>query len=115
MVERCRHFRESVARIEPRGQDRSEQTGRLCSRGQRQFIMFEDKEIKDVVVTELKRFDDARGWLSELYRRDQIAAEFFPAMAYVSATRPGVTRGPHEHVDQADLFCFMGPSNFKLR
>jgi dTDP-4-dehydrorhamnose 3,5-epimerase len=77
--------------------------------------MFEDKEIKDVVVTELKRFDDARGWLSELYRRDQIAAEFFPAMAYVSATRPGVTRGPHEHVDQADLFCFMGPSNFKLR
>jgi len=26
-----------------------------------------------------------------------------------------VTRGPHEHVDQADLFCFIGPSNFKLR
>ena len=26
-----------------------------------------------------------------------------------------MTRGPHEHVDQADLFCFFGPSNFKLR
>ena len=36
-------------------------------------------------------------------------------MAYISSTNPGVTRGPHEHVDQADLFCFIGPSNFKLR
>ena len=26
-----------------------------------------------------------------------------------------MARGPHEHVDQADLFCFLGPSNFKLR
>jgi dTDP-4-dehydrorhamnose 3,5-epimerase len=41
--------------------------------------------------------------------------EFYPVMSYVSSTQPGVTRGPHEHVDQADLFCFMGPSNFKLR
>jgi dTDP-4-dehydrorhamnose 3,5-epimerase len=36
-------------------------------------------------------------------------------MAYISSTFPGVTRGPHEHLDQADLFCFLGPSNFKLR
>jgi dTDP-4-dehydrorhamnose 3,5-epimerase len=36
-------------------------------------------------------------------------------MAYISSTQPGVTRGPHEHVDQADFFCFIGPSNFKLR
>ena len=36
-------------------------------------------------------------------------------MAYKSSTEPGVARGPHEHVDQADLFCFIGPSNFKLR
>lgn len=41
--------------------------------------------------------------------------EFYPVMAYTSSTDPGVTRGPHEHVDQADLFCFIGPSNFKLR
>ena len=41
--------------------------------------------------------------------------EFHPAMAYISSTTPGITRGPHEHVDQADLFCFIGPSNFKLR
>jgi dTDP-4-dehydrorhamnose 3,5-epimerase len=77
--------------------------------------MFEDGDIKDVVVTDLGRYDDNRGWLSELFRRDQIDEEFFPVMSYVSSTRPGVTRGPHEHVDQADLFCFIGPSNFKLR
>ena len=48
-------------------------------------------------------------------RQDELDAEFLPAMAYISSTKAGVTRGPHEHVDQADLFCFMGPSNFKLR
>lgn len=78
-------------------------------------LKFEDGEIKDVVVTDLRKFKDDRGWLSELFRRDQIDEEFFPAMCYVSATGPGVTRGPHEHVDQADLFCFIGPSNFQLR
>ncbi len=76
---------------------------------------FQSGEIKDVVVRELRRFDDRRGWLTELFRHDELAAEFFPAMAYISSTRPGVARGPHEHVDQADLFCFIGPSNFKLR
>jgi dTDP-4-dehydrorhamnose 3,5-epimerase len=76
---------------------------------------FEPGDIHDVIVRPLPRFNDARGWLSELFRRDDLPAEFFPAMAYVSSTNPGVTRGPHEHVDQADQFCFIGPSNFKLR
>lgn len=76
---------------------------------------FQNGEINDVVVRELRRFNDGRGWLTELFRHDELAAEFFPAMAYISSTRPGVTRGPHEHIDQADLFCFIGPSNFKLR
>ena len=76
---------------------------------------FEVGEINDVVVRSLQKFRDARGWLSELFRDDELAAEFFPKMAYVSSTKAGVTRGPHEHVDQADLFCFLGPSNFKLR
>ncbi len=77
--------------------------------------MFREGEIKDVVVRDLRKFKDDRGWLSELFRQDESDAEFFPAMAYTSATLPGVTRGPHEHVDQADMFCFLGPSNFKLR
>ena len=81
----------------------------------RKAEQFKQGEIKDVVVRELKKFNDRRGWLSELFRHDEMAAEFYPAMSYISSTNPGVTRGPHEHVDQADLFCFLGPSNFKLR
>ena len=76
---------------------------------------FREGEIKGVVVSRLNRAFDSRGWLAELFRKDDLAEEFFPAMAYISSTNPGITRGPHEHVDQADLFCFIGPSNFKLR
>jgi dTDP-4-dehydrorhamnose 3,5-epimerase len=76
---------------------------------------FTEANIQDVVVRDLRKFKDERGWLTELFRQDDLAAEFFPAMAYISSTLPGVTRGPHEHVDQADLFCFLGPSDFQLR
>lgn len=64
-------------------------------------------QINDVVITPLKPYDDPRGWLLELYRKDELAAPYHPAMAYVSLTRPGITRGPHEHIDQADLFAFV--------
>lgn len=73
-----------------------------------------DCPIDGIVIRELKRFDDDRGWLLELFRSDDVKPEFFPTMSYVSMTRPGVARGPHEHVDQADLFCFIGPSTFRL-
>lgn len=76
---------------------------------------FKRGQIRDVVVRDLRKFVDERGWLAELFRHDELAEEFYPTMAYISSTQPGVTRGPHEHVDQADLFCFIGPSNFKLR
>ena len=76
---------------------------------------FRDGEIKGVVVRKLQRYFDSRGWLTELFRHDELDEEFLPAMAYISSTTPGVTRGPHEHWDQADYFCFIGPSNFKLR
>src|SRR5262249_12748870 len=76
---------------------------------------FEEGEIEGIEVRELRRFNDNRGWLTELFRHDELAPEFLPTMAYISSTKPGVTRGPHEHVDQADLFCFVGPSNFMLR
>jgi len=71
--------------------------------------------IEDVVIRVHKKFSDPRGWLAELFRDDELPANFRPAMAYLSMTEPGVTRGPHEHVDQCDFFCFLGPSNFKLR
>lgn len=50
----------------------------------------------------------------ELYRHDEVASQYHPVMSYVSLTRPGIARGPHEHVDQTDLFCFLGPSTFRL-
>ena len=77
--------------------------------------IFEPGQVHDVIVRQLPRHDDARGWLTELFRCDELPAQFLPVKAYISSTRPGITRGPHEHVDQADLFCFLGPSNFKVR
>lgn len=76
---------------------------------------FTKGKIKDVVVYPLKKFVDERGWLAEIFRHDELGEEFYPVMAYISVTEPGVHRGPHEHEEQADLFCFIGPSNFKLR
>jgi len=76
---------------------------------------FKRGQVEGVVVRDLRKFVDERGWLAELFRDDEVAEEFLPAMAYVSTTLPGLQRGPHEHADQADYFCFIGPSNFKLR
>jgi dTDP-4-dehydrorhamnose 3,5-epimerase len=60
-----------------------------------------------VIVTPLSKYADSRGWLTEVWRTDELASEWHPAMGYVSSTQPGVTRGPHEHVEQADLFVFL--------
>ena len=87
----------------------------MTTRTQETVTIFVEKPIRDVVVYELKKFHDDRGWLAELFRHDELDAEFYPAMSYISFTRPGVARGPHEHVDQADLFCFIGPSTFRMR
>ena len=76
--------------------------------------MFRNGTIQDVIVRNLSKFMDDRGWLAELFREDEISADLYPAMGYVSMTAPGVTRGPHEHADQADCFAFLGPSNFKI-
>lgn len=76
--------------------------------------MLPEVEIEDVIVREISRHTDERGWLSELFRSDELPDEFLPVMSYVSMTLPGVARGPHEHRDQADLFCFIGPSTFRI-
>jgi dTDP-4-dehydrorhamnose 3,5-epimerase len=76
-------------------------------------LRFQPGEIDGVVVRPLRQFNDARGWLLEYYREDEVPAEFHPVMGYISLTRPGVTRGPHEHRDQADYFVFY-TSTFKI-
>jgi dTDP-4-dehydrorhamnose 3,5-epimerase len=77
-------------------------------------MQFHPGPISGVIRKPLTIYHDGRGWLCELFRHDELPAEFHPAMAYVSMTDVGVARGPHEHVEQADCFCFLGPSNFKL-
>ena len=77
-------------------------------------MAFTKGAIEGVVLTRIPKFIDERGWLGEIFRHDEVAAEFHPAMCYVSVTHPGVLRGPHEHVDQADLFCWVGPGDFKV-
>jgi len=70
--------------------------------------------IHDVTVRPLSKFLDERGWLAELFRSDELDPAVLPTMAYISMTQPGVARGSHEHLDQTDYFCFIGPSNFKI-
>jgi dTDP-4-dehydrorhamnose 3,5-epimerase len=70
--------------------------------------------IDGVIIKELSAFNDKRGWLIELFRHDEIPEKYHPVMAYVSMTKAGVARGPHEHKDQTDCFCFIGPSTFRL-
>jgi dTDP-4-dehydrorhamnose 3,5-epimerase len=77
-------------------------------------MQFKPGSIHDVVWKPLRFFNDARGWLCELFRNDDIPPEFRPVMAYVSMTNPGIARGPHEHVEQADYFCFIGPGVFRV-
>jgi dTDP-4-dehydrorhamnose 3,5-epimerase len=71
-----------------------------------------------VLVTPLTFASDSRGWLAELFRSDELEAagmrEAQPVMGYVSMTRPGVVRGPHEHREQTDIFAFVGPSEFEV-
>lgn len=77
-------------------------------------IVYKKGRIHDVVIKPLAKFLDERGWLAEMFRTDELPAGFKPEMAYISMTVPGVVRGPHEHVDQTDYFCFIGPANFKV-
>ncbi|MCA9166619.1 MAG: dTDP-glucose 4,6-dehydratase [Planctomycetales bacterium] len=76
---------------------------------------YQEGPIEGVEIRSLRRFGDQRGWLVELFRNDELPAALHPVMAYVSETKPGIVRGPHEHVDQTDYFAFVGPSTFELR
>lgn len=68
--------------------------------------------IEGVIIKDLKKYSDERGWLSEIYRCDEF--DFQPAMAYISETKSGVVRGPHEHEKQADCFVFLGPGDYEI-
>ncbi len=75
--------------------------------------------IEGVIIKKLNKYNDERGWLIEIWRKDdgvldQAGKFFFPSMSYVSETKPGMVRGPHEHIKQSDGFVFIGPGSFEL-
>jgi len=69
--------------------------------------MFKDGEISGLIIKKMEAYSDKRGWLMELFRKDEMV-DFEPAMSYISVTGPGVVRGPHGHKEQTDYFCFLG-------
>ena len=71
-------------------------------------------KIKDIQILELKLYSDQRGWLSEFFRQDELDKSVRPQMGYISQTEPGMSRGPHEHREQTDIFVFLGLSEFEL-
>ena len=76
-------------------------------------MTWKDAPIDGCPITPLKKYADARGWLTEFFRRDELAPTLHPVMGYLSMTHPGVARGPHEHRDQTDLFVFFN-GTFRL-
>ena len=68
--------------------------------------------IDGVIIKKINKNVDSRGWLAEIYRQDETDYKF--VMSYISVTKPGIARGPHEHKFQTDSFIFIGPGNFDL-
>ncbi len=68
--------------------------------------------INGVIIKKLKKHEDDRGHLMEIFRDDE--SELKPKMSYISVTKPQVVRGPHEHVYQSDFFIFPGPGDFRV-
>lgn len=63
--------------------------------------------IVGVEVRPMKKNVDSRGWLSEIFRSDELDKDLMPVMSYISCTHPGIVRGPHEHHTQTDIFGFV--------
>jgi dTDP-4-dehydrorhamnose 3,5-epimerase len=62
--------------------------------------------LEGLQIRELTLYKDERGWLGEIVREDE--TDIKPVMSYLSMTKPGLVRGPHEHKEQTDYFCLIG-------
>ena len=79
------------------------------------MVTREKRKIDGVILKELKKHLDERGFLIETFRLDEFPEGLNPVMSYVSYTEPGAVRGPHDHHEQTDIFAFIGPGNFLLK
>jgi dTDP-4-dehydrorhamnose 3,5-epimerase len=75
---------------------------------------FKEGEIEGVIIRGLNKNVDNRGLLIETFRKDELPDGLLPEMSYISYTKPGIARGPHEHKNQTDVFCFIGPGSFRV-
>ena len=71
--------------------------------------------IEGVIIDKLNKFIDDRGYLMETFRADNLPDGLCPMMSYISYTKPEIIRGPHEHLGQTDIFCFIGPGDFRIK
>ena len=78
-------------------------------------VKFTKGPIDGVIIKKLTKHLDHRGFLCETFRADELPAGLNPVMSYVSYTEPGIARGPHEHLNQTDIFAMLGPGNFLLK
>jgi len=78
-------------------------------------MKFEKGKIEGVIIKKLVKFSDERGFLIEIFRKDNLPDILLPVMSLVSYTKPGIVRGPNEHSKQNDIFCFFGPGDFKIK
>jgi len=76
---------------------------------------FKRGEIEGVIINELPKYTDERGYLIETFREDNLPGGLKPGMNYISFTKSGIARGPHEHREQTDIFYFIGPGNFRIK
>lgn len=60
--------------------------------------------IEGVTVKDLRVIPDERGFLMEIFRRDDPFFEQF-GQAYMTVVYPGVVKGWHYHENQTDHFC----------
>ena len=74
---------------------------------------FTEGDIDGVLVKQITKYSDHRGWLTEVFRDDELE-DFRPVMCYISLTEPEASRGPHEHHKQTDYFVFTGPGDFEI-
>lgn len=76
----------------------------------------EQNEIDGVVIERKNSYYDKRGFLVELFRDDLLLKyKLNPKMGYMSQTMPGIARGPHEHLEQTDIFFFPEAQNFLIK
>ena len=53
--------------------------------------MFKSGQIHGVIIRDLKKFVDDRGWLAELFREDEVEQQFMPVMSYICQARATIS------------------------